>query len=344
MRPVSSPFLLVAAPLLGASEPPPPEDPADIRKSAERVGPFALELEEYRDSKGGEMPRQWKKVRMLWRSADGLSDIELLDDGHTLARSYAARSADGKNVCMGSAGLSQYGPGSHFETYARHYSDFLKSCSTDPARAKAYQAELRQALPFYPAAGARLKALAIGAFGRLAPRCIRFKEMDLSFGRCGTGNAHFTPSRWNGREAAPPPRLHDPGASPCSHSPAFRQRSRERGGAMTARFVAVTLAMTLHSAGLAFLVSAQTTDLVSPPAYRDGMAVAQPFALGRCIPMTTRLEDEMVQSYDHAYDEPVYRCTGWRRPLLNALVAAVAASLFVLAVRSAFRLWRRSET
>jgi hypothetical protein len=160
--------------------PPPPEDPADIRKSAERIGAFTLELEEYRDSKGGEMPRQWKKVRMLWRSGDGLSEIELLDDGYTLARSYAARSADGKNVCMGGGGLSQYGPGSHFETYARHYSDFLKSCSTDPARAKAYQAELRQALTFYPAAGARLKALATRAFGRLAPRCIRFKERDLS--------------------------------------------------------------------------------------------------------------------------------------------------------------------
>lgn len=99
-----------------------------------------------------------------------------------------------------------------------------------------------------------------------------------------------------------------------------------------------------HAAVITFILAAQTKDLVSSPTYGNMTTVAQPFAFGRCVPMTTTLEDEMVISYDEAYGEPVYRCTGWRRPWLEALLAAIAASLLVLALKFGFRLLRRSET
>jgi len=172
------PVMLLAASPLAASIPFPPEDPADIRKTEERIGAFRLELEEYHQTGQWAMnpPREWKKVRLIWRSGDGLSEIALQDDGYTVGRSYSVSSPDRMNVCMSGDGLSQYGSGSHFEAYLTAYLAFLKICHTEAARLKAYEAELLQARPDYPAAGERLKALALAAFGRLAPRCIRFRQ------------------------------------------------------------------------------------------------------------------------------------------------------------------------
>lgn len=170
--------LLAAATPAGATIPLPPEDPADIRKTEERVGAFRLELEEYRQTGPGAFnpPREWKKVRMVWHSGDGLSEAIVEDTGYTLSRHYSLTSADGTNHCMGGDGLSQYGSGAHPTAYERAYVDFLESCEVQPARLKAYKAELEGAFADYAAAGERLKALALAAFGKLAPRCIRFRE------------------------------------------------------------------------------------------------------------------------------------------------------------------------
>ncbi|HEU0098416.1 MAG TPA: hypothetical protein VFQ67_06525 [Allosphingosinicella sp.] len=172
------PLLLVATAIPAlATIPLPPEDPADIRKTEERVGAFRLELEEYRQTgpDAWNPPREWKKVRMVWRSADGLSEAVVEDNGYTLSRDYSLKSADGMNHCMG-GGLSQYGSGTHPAVYKRAYLEFLKSCGAEPARVKAYGAELDGAFTDYAAAGERLKALASAAFGGLAPRCIQFKQ------------------------------------------------------------------------------------------------------------------------------------------------------------------------
>jgi hypothetical protein len=192
--------LLLAAPFLAASIPPPPEDPADIRTTEERIGAFQLELEEYRDTGpwATNPPRQWKKVRQIWRSGDGLSEIQVEDNGYTLSRSYTLRSADRMNVCMGVGGLSQYGrPGTaaSLRAYARDYLDFLESCRIEPARHAAYEAELRLALPDLAAAGSRLRSLATAAFGGLAPRCIRFRKrlLDPMFRKCTRFSKPFLP-------------------------------------------------------------------------------------------------------------------------------------------------------
>lgn len=92
---------------------------------------------------------------------------------------------------------------------------------------------------------------------------------------------------------------------------------------------ALAAAIAGHAAVIAFILAAQTRDLVSPPAYAGGHAVDQPFAFGRCVPLTSVRNEEPFISGDEGLAEPVWRCAGWTRPLLHALGAGAAAGLLV---------------
>lgn len=178
-------ILVLAAPLLAASIPAPPEDPADIKKTVERVGAFTLELEEYRDSSewGKRFPHDWKKVRMIWQSSDGLFKEVIEDNGDTVTASLSTSSADGKNHCMSDLRLLAYGAKPDGRNYLPALLGFLRGCGTEPARVKAYEPEIQRAAGDFPAASYRLRALALAAFGRLAPRCIEFSQEEESLHR-----------------------------------------------------------------------------------------------------------------------------------------------------------------
>lgn len=178
MKACAALILVLAAPLLAASIPAPPEDPADIRKSEERVGAFTLELEEYRDSSewGKRFPHDWKKVRMIWQSADGLFKEVIEDNGDTVTASLSTSSVDGKSHCISDLRLVAYGAKPDARNYLPGLLGFLRGCGTEPARVKAYEPEIRRAAEDFPAASYRLRALALAAFGRLAPRCIEFSQ------------------------------------------------------------------------------------------------------------------------------------------------------------------------
>lgn len=178
MRRLLPALLLLAAPPLAAHTPYPPEDPDDIRKSEERVGAFRLELEEYRDTSewATEPPREWKKVRMIWRSADGLLQSRTEDDGHALTFSFSLSTADGKGACSGGVHRLAYGPKPDARNALPGLRGFLRRCALQPAGITAYEVQFGRALADYPAAAYRMRALALAAFGQLAPRCLEFRS------------------------------------------------------------------------------------------------------------------------------------------------------------------------
>jgi hypothetical protein len=180
-------LLLLAAPLLGASLPPDPEDPKDIATTEERIGALRVQLLHYRRTGAPGFPAEWKKVRMIWGSGDGLGEVVVEDTGHYVTHSYRFQSADGKEICMRVGGLTQYGGRRASEPFIRAYVDFLRGCGSGAPRIHAHQAELRGAAVDLKAAGDRLRTLAVQAFGALHPRCIRYKPISVSdpmFRRC----------------------------------------------------------------------------------------------------------------------------------------------------------------
>lgn len=187
MKAYAALILVLAAPLLAASIPAPPEDPADIKKTVERVGAFTLELQEYSDSSewGKRFPHDWKKVRMTWQSADGLFEEVMEDNGDTVTAFLSTSSADGKNHCISDHRLVAYGAKPNGRNYLPALLGFLRGCGAEPAKVKAYEPEIRRAAADFTAASYRLRALALAAFGRLAPRCIEFsREEEILYRSC----------------------------------------------------------------------------------------------------------------------------------------------------------------
>ena len=170
---------LSLAPLAAGDLPPPRPDTAF---TGERIGAFRLIREEYRNTGVFimHMPSQWTKVRMVWRSSDGLTEVQLEDDGFTLQVSYMAESAVQPHSCIGNAGLSKYGkgpPGAFWKANRSEYLKFVKTCAAvDRSKLPTYKAEHLQALADFPAALERMRAMAVEAFGQLDRRCIRYES------------------------------------------------------------------------------------------------------------------------------------------------------------------------
>jgi hypothetical protein len=122
---------------------------------------------------------------------------------------------------------------------------------------------------------------------------------------------------------------------------------------MTAfRWKSLTIVVAAHAGVIAFILAASNRDRTSEPtmatnqtefgAIRDW--VAQPFAFGTCLPGTASLVEEPYISGDEGLGRPVYRCTGWTRPLLwfAAAFLSVAVTAALLSLAAATGLGRRS--
>lgn len=104
-----------------------------------------------------------------------------------------------------------------------------------------------------------------------------------------------------------------------------------------------------HAAVIAFIFGASRKDLISEPTMETRQTefglildwVEQPFGFGTCVPGTTALHQVTYSTGDEILARPVYRCTGWTRPLLwsGAAVLSVlfAASLISFASTLALR-------
>lgn len=171
---------LFLAPLAAGDLPPPRPDTAF---SGERIGAFRLIREHYRNTGVPIMHAspEWTKVRLVWRSSDGLTEVQLEDDGFTLQASYMAESAVQRHSCISNAGLSRYGKGpptgAFWKADRKVYLKFVKTCAAvDRSKLPIYEAEHRLALADFPAALERMQAMAVDAFRQIDRRCIRYES------------------------------------------------------------------------------------------------------------------------------------------------------------------------
>jgi hypothetical protein len=71
--------------------------------------------------------------------------------------------------------------------------------------------------------------------------------------------------------------------------------------------------------------------------------VPQPFSFGTCVPGTMVLEQQPYVSGDEGLAMPVYRCTGWSRPLLWAAAAFLSVACLAWLLWLAGILGRRRQ-
>ena len=188
-RPLALASLILAAPVA-----------AEIRLTEERVGPFTIVREDYRNTGTPIMhvPNEWTKVRLLWTSTDGLAELQLEDDGFTLKGMFSARAPGAQGGCSRIGALHAYGAGAptgvFWRANGRQFSAFLRGCaSVARTAADRYMAEYEAAAPRFSDALARMRTLATAAFGSTERRCIAFGEIQYYSGIPGR-----TCARWSG--------------------------------------------------------------------------------------------------------------------------------------------------
>jgi hypothetical protein len=119
----------------------------------------------------------------------------------------------------------------------------------------------------------------------------------------------------------------------------------------TIRWKSLWLVVAAHAALIGFVIAALSRDRLSEPVMEVQQTdfgpihdwVAQPFAFGACVPGTTVLQEEAYVSVDEGLAKPVYRCTGWARPVVWAAAAFLSVMLFAAAFMTASRFFRRGR-